>query len=80
MPRIDPPPEWVLQQRRAIGARIRSARRSRRLSQEKLAEMAGLDRQAIGKIELGYTSPLLDSLLRIADALDVDLADLVRRP
>lgn len=73
------PPEWVLQRRREIGDRIRAVRRDRRLSQEKLAELAGMDRQAVGKLELGYTSPLLDSLIRIADALDVELADLVRR-
>ncbi|MCI0384602.1 helix-turn-helix transcriptional regulator [Streptomyces sp. CNQ085] len=79
MPRIDPPPDWVLQRRRVIGDRIRAARRDRGMSQERLAELAGMDRQAVGKLELGYTSPLLDTLLRIADVLDVELSDLVRR-
>lgn len=37
-----------------------------------------MDRQAINRIEQGHASPLLDNLIRIADALEVPLADLVR--
>lgn len=75
-----PPPAWVIDRRRAIGDHIRTARREARprLSQEKLAERAGMDRQAINRIEQGHQSPLLDNLIRIADALGVPLADLVR--
>ncbi|MEV0115896.1 helix-turn-helix transcriptional regulator [Streptomyces sp. NPDC050844] len=47
------------------------------MTQETLAEMAGRDRQAINRIELGHASPMLDTLIRIADALDVPLRDLV---
>ncbi|WP_343041300.1 helix-turn-helix transcriptional regulator [Streptomyces typhae] len=68
----------MLAARRAVGERIRIARVHAGLSQEKLAERAGMDRQAIGRIELGHASPLLDNLVRIADALGVPLADLVR--
>jgi transcriptional regulator with XRE-family HTH domain len=73
-----PPPDWVLVRRRAIGDHIRSARLHANLSQERLAELAGMDRQAINRIEQGHQSPILDNLLRIADALDIPLADLVR--
>lgn len=75
-----PPPAWVLDRRRAIGDQIRAARREARprLSQEKLAEMAGMDRQAINRIEQGHQAALIDNLIRIADALGVPLADLVR--
>lgn len=52
-------------------------RRRRGLSQQGLAEAAGLDRQAIGAFENGYASPHLDTLIRLADALDVPLAELV---
>ncbi|WP_199572787.1 helix-turn-helix domain-containing protein [Streptomyces murinus] len=72
------PPDWVLQRRRAVGARIRDVRLHANLSQERLAENAGLDRQAINRIEQGHASPLLDNLIRIADALGIPLADLVR--
>ncbi|MER5750587.1 helix-turn-helix transcriptional regulator [Streptomyces sp. NPDC002088] len=73
-----PPPDWVLARRRAIGDRIRDARRGRKLSQERLAELAGMDRQAINRIEQGHQAALIDNLIRIADALNTPLADLVR--
>lgn len=73
-----PPPDWVLVRRRVIGDNIRSARREKGLSQEKLAELAGMDRQAINRIEQGHQSAILDNLIRIADALGIPLADLVR--
>lgn len=77
MPSV-PQPDSVLTRRRAIGARIRETRLHANLTQEKLAELAGMDRQAVNRIEQGHQSPILDNLLRIADALNVPLADLVR--
>ncbi|MFD8937342.1 helix-turn-helix domain-containing protein [Streptomyces sp. NPDC059578] len=71
------PPDWVLTRRRAIGDRIRAARRAARLSQERLAERAGMDRQALNRIEQGHSAPRIDTLIRIADALDVPLSSLV---
>jgi transcriptional regulator with XRE-family HTH domain len=47
------------------------------LTQERLAELAGLDRQAVNRIEQGHASPLLDTLILLADAVGVPLADLV---
>jgi transcriptional regulator with XRE-family HTH domain len=78
VPSPAPQPEWVLVRRRVIGDRIRAARFHSNLTQEKLAELAGMDRQAINRIEQGHQSPLVDNLIRIADALAVPLADLVR--
>jgi transcriptional regulator with XRE-family HTH domain len=72
------PPDWILQRRRIVGDRIRDARLHANLTQEKLAELAGMDRQTINRIEQGHASPRLDNLFRIADALNVPLADLVR--
>jgi transcriptional regulator with XRE-family HTH domain len=39
-----------------------------------------MDRQAVNRIEQGHASPVLDTLIRLAAALDVPLADLVRWP
>jgi transcriptional regulator with XRE-family HTH domain len=78
VPSPAPQPDWVLIRRRAIGDRIRAARLHANLTQETLAELAGMDRQAINRIEQGHQSPLVDNLIRIADALDIPLADLVR--
>jgi transcriptional regulator with XRE-family HTH domain len=73
-----PPPDWVIDRRRVIGDHIRAARLEANLTQEKLAELAGMERQAINRIEQGHQAALIDNLIRIADALDVPLADLVR--
>ena len=73
-----PPPDWVLVRRRVIGDRIRAARLHANLTQEKLAELAGMDRQTINRVEQGHQSPIVDNLIRIADAIGVPLSDLVR--
>jgi transcriptional regulator with XRE-family HTH domain len=78
VPSPAPQPDWVLIRRRAIGDRIRAARIHTNLTQEKLAELAGMDRQTINRIEQGHQSPILDTLILIAHALGVPLADLVR--
>lgn len=74
----DPTPEWVLAHRRAIGDRIREVRTAAKLSQQRLAELAGMERQAVNKIELGHQAAYIDSLIRLAAALKVPLADLMR--
>jgi DNA-binding XRE family transcriptional regulator len=74
----DPIPERVLARRRAIGVQIREAREHAELTQERLAERADLDRVSVVRIETGVTSPRLDHLLMIADALGVPLSHLVR--
>ncbi|MDT0381454.1 helix-turn-helix transcriptional regulator [Streptomyces sp. DSM 42041] len=74
----DPPPDWLLPRRRAVGDRIRTLRMHANLTQEHLGERAGVDRQQVNRIEQGHVSPRLDTLLRLADALDVHLSDLVR--
>jgi transcriptional regulator with XRE-family HTH domain len=74
----DLPPDWVIARRRAVGDRIRAIRLWHNLTQEGLGERAGMDRQAINRIEQGPASPRLDTLIRLAAALDVPLAELVR--
>lgn len=69
-----PSPDWVLVRRRAIGEQIRAARLHANLTQEKLAELAEMDRQAVNRIEQGHQSPVLDNLIRIAAVLDLEVA------
>lgn len=78
MPSPSPPPDWVLNRRRAIGESIRAARRHASLTQEAVALRAGVDRASYNRIEQGHQSALLDTLIRIADAIGVPLAELVR--
>ncbi|MGW2692300.1 helix-turn-helix domain-containing protein [Streptomyces sp. NPDC001296] len=77
MPSV-PPPDWVLNRRRAIGVNIRRARQAAQLTQETVALRVGIDRPSIVLIEQGERNATIDTLIRIADALAVPLADLVR--
>jgi DNA-binding XRE family transcriptional regulator len=76
----EPLPAWVIARRQAIGDNIRAARERQRpkISQQKLGELVDLDRKTINRIEQGTYATLIDSLIRIAEALGVPLADLVR--
>jgi len=49
------------------------------ISQEKLAKLAGLSRTGIRHIESGQFKPTLYSLLKIAQALGLDLPYLIRQ-
>ena len=49
------------------------------VSMTRLAEGAGLSRQMISYVERGARIPTLDTLLRITNALKVDLADIITR-
>lgn len=60
-----------------FGARLRAAREGQGLSQEALAERAGVDRKLIYRTELGQTSPRLDAVVQIADALGVKASELL---
>ncbi|MEV7282890.1 helix-turn-helix transcriptional regulator [Streptomyces sp. NPDC093111] len=70
-------PEWVHQERRQLGARIRGRRLHSDLTQEGLAEMSTVDRRTLQRIEAGDTDARYGDLLLIARALGVPLAQLV---
>jgi len=76
--RRNPRPEWVLARRTQLGHRIAALRADAGLSQDDLAERAGLDRRSIQRYEAGSREPQYGDLLLIAHALDIPLADLVR--
>lgn len=50
----------------------------RNLTQETTALRVGMDRASYVRIEQGQASPLLDTLILIADAIGVPLSELVR--
>ena len=60
-----------------IGKVIRALRRSRGMSQEVLSGLADLDRTHYSKIERGLRSPTIDTLFKIAHALDVPPHEIV---
>lgn len=64
------------QTKKILGDAVRKARVRINMSQEQLAESAGLDRTYIGGVERGERNPSLISLKKIADGLGLKLAEL----
>jgi transcriptional regulator with XRE-family HTH domain len=65
------------QSAKLVAARLVTLREERGLSQARLAELAGVDRKTINRIEKNRFSPSLDTLTRISVVLRCRLADLV---
>jgi len=63
-----------------IGARIKELRRQAGLTQEQLAERVGLDSRHLSRLEVGRHFPSLQSLERIAAALNVQLVEFFQFP
>jgi transcriptional regulator with XRE-family HTH domain len=61
-----------------VGENIRTRRKQAGLTQEKLAEKADLHHNFIGELERGNMEASLGSLVKIAKALKVQVADLIR--
>ncbi len=61
-----------------LARNLRSIRLGKGLAQERLALDAGVDRTVVSKIERAVTNPSLEILLRLANHLEVDVADLLR--
>ncbi|WNI32115.1 helix-turn-helix transcriptional regulator [Streptomyces sp. ITFR-6] len=68
----------VLTRPRAVGDRIRAAGLTVKLTQQRVAERIDIDRAACNGVDQGHNAFLRDSLIRMADALGVPLAELVR--
>ena len=60
----------------AFGKRVRDIRISKKISQEKLAELCGLHPTYIGQIERGEKSPTLESICKISIGLETSLCKL----
>lgn len=62
---------------KAAAAEIKARRGRLDISQEELAHRADVHRSFVAKLEVGKSQPSLAVLVRIADALEVDAAELV---
>ena len=60
-----------------IGKRIKEVRKAQGISQEKLAELADLSTQYMGQIETAARKASLTSLVKISNALNVSLDELL---
>ena len=67
---IDPDQGWFFAR---IAEQVTQQRKARGLSQKELAELTGTTQSAIARLESGGRPPRIDTLLRIAEALDCEL-------
>jgi transcriptional regulator with XRE-family HTH domain len=58
---------------------LRELRTEEGISQERLAQLAGLDRTYVSGIERGERNPSLANILKLADALGVRVSEWARR-
>ncbi|HCE6430184.1 transcriptional regulator, y4mF family [compost metagenome] len=61
----------------AFGAAVRALRMERGIAQESLANLAGIERSHMGKVERGEHMPTLAIIFKIAGALDCSTAALL---
>lgn len=64
---------------KTVGQRIKNYRNKLGLSQEKLAELSGVHPTYIGQVERGEKNATLESIEKIAIALEVSLSTLFER-
>lgn len=62
----------------AFGRKVRDKRGEKGLSQEALADAAGLDRSYLGSVERGERNIALKNIVKIAQALDMTASDLLK--
>jgi len=61
-----------------LAMKLRTLRRDRFMTQEDLADKAGVTREYIARLEAGRYDPSLSTLEKLAKALKVDIAKLLK--
>ena len=69
----------VKDMRKVLADRLFELRSAEELSQARLAEIAGVDRKTINRIENGHFSPALDTIVRLSVALGISPSDLLNK-
>lgn len=64
---------------KVLGATIRKVRIERGLSQEKLSELADIDRSYVSEIERGLKTASIRTLLKLSQGLAISLGELCGR-
>lgn len=64
---------------RQLGINLRESRRAKGMSQEQLALDCGMKRSYVSDLERGTRNPTVRALGRLAEALSIEPADLLKR-
>lgn len=70
----------ALAARERVATNIRDLRKKQGLSQEELAELGQFHRTYVSQLERNVTNISIDGLERLADALSVDIVELLKIP
>ncbi|MEO7213910.1 MAG: helix-turn-helix transcriptional regulator [Mucilaginibacter sp.] len=62
---------------KAIGQRVRTIRTEKKLSMERLAELAQIDYRQVSYVELGQTDASISTLSALCKGLQITLAELM---
>lgn len=62
--------------KKALGLRIKEFREGKKFTQEKLAELVGIDPKHLSRIENGRNYPSIETLERLVDNLNVTFEDI----
>ena len=80
---MEAPERWAALQlmtlRRTLARNLKRLRRERGLTQEELADLAGLNRNYVGMIERQENAATVDTLEALADALQIKAAQLLEQ-
>ncbi|WP_086775994.1 helix-turn-helix domain-containing protein [Vibrio coralliirubri] len=61
----------------AFGKQLRVIRKNKKISQDRLALIADIDRSYVGRIERGEVNITLEKVYELASALECDVRDLL---
>ncbi|MFR1671545.1 MAG: helix-turn-helix domain-containing protein [Candidatus Gastranaerophilaceae bacterium] len=61
-----------------LGQNIKERRKSLGYTQQQLADKMGLSLNFIGKIEVAFSKPSLDTLIELAEILETSVSDLTK--
>lgn len=64
--------------RKIFARNLKEIRAKANLSQEELADLAGLHRTYVGSVERGERNISIDNMERLASALSIDIKDLLK--
>ena len=67
---------FIMTLKQDLGQRIQKLRKDRKITQEQLAELVGIDPKNISRIENGNNYPTSENLTSIAKALQVEIYEL----
>lgn len=65
----------IISARNTLAQILKARRKELKLSQEKLAEFAGLHRNYVGAVERGEINIAVDNIEKLAKALEIDICE-----